>query len=80
MKKKNKSANTQLADDYFPLVVPPICWGSANTFFERSHIYAALTEWHKLEGHIRNKKNDPCKREIKKNTLFLSYLICNCII
>ena len=64
MKKKSKSANTQLADDYFPLVVLPICWGSANTIFERSHIYAALTEWHKLEDYIRNKKNDPCKREI----------------
>ena len=25
MKMKNKSANTQLADDYFPVVVPPIC-------------------------------------------------------
>ena len=56
MERKNKSANTRLADDYLPLVVPPICWGSANTFFERSHIYAALTEWHKLDGRIRNKK------------------------
>ena len=49
----------RLADDYYPLIVPPICWDSANTFLERSHIYATLTEWHKLEGHIRNKKKLP---------------------
>ena len=56
MKRKKKSANTRLADDYFSLVVPTIFWGSANIFFERFHIYAALTEWRKLEGHIRNNK------------------------
>ena len=46
---------------------------SSNTFFERSFIYAAPTEWNKLDGHIRKITNfDSFKREIK-TTLFLSY-------
>ena len=53
VKKKNKSANTRLADDSLLLVVPPISKGSSNTFFERSFIYAAPTEWNKLDGRIR---------------------------
>ena len=46
VKKKNKSANTRLADDSLLLVVPQISEGSStcNTFFERSFIYAAPTE------------------------------------
>ena len=32
VKKKNKSANTRLADDSLLLVVPPISKGSSNTF------------------------------------------------
>ena len=50
---ENKSANTRLADDSLLLVVPPISKGSSNTFFERSFIYAAPTEWNKLDGRIR---------------------------
>ena len=57
VKKKNKSANTRLADDSLLLVVPPICKGSSNTFFERSFIYAAPTEWNKLDGRIRKNTN-----------------------
>ena len=73
VKKKNKSANTQLADDSLLLVMPPISKGSSNTFFQRSFIYAAPTEWHKLDGRIRKNTNfDSFKREIK-TTLFLSY-------
>ena len=53
VKKKNKSANTRLAVDSLLLVVPPISKGSSNTFFERSFIYAAPTEWNKLDGCIR---------------------------
>ena len=73
VKKKNKSANTRLANDSLLLVVPPISKGSSNTFFERSFIYAAPTEWNKLDGRIRKITNfDSFKREIK-TTLFLSY-------
>ena len=36
VKKKNKSANTRLADDSLLLVVPPIRKGRSNTFFVRS--------------------------------------------
>ena len=73
VKKKNKSANTRLADDSLLLVVPPISKGSSNTFFERSFIYAAPTEWNKLDGRIRKITNfDSFKREIKA-TVFLSY-------
>ena len=75
VKKKIKSANTRylLADDSLLLVVPPISKGSSNTFFERSFIYAAPTEWNKLDGRIRKITNfDSFKREIK-TTLFLSY-------
>ena len=53
VKKKNKSANTRLADDSLLLVVLPISKGSSNTFFERSFIYVAPTEWNKLDGRIR---------------------------
>ena len=73
VKKKNKSANARLADDSLLLVVPPISKGSSNTFFGRSFIYAAPTEWNKLDGRIRKFFNfDSFKREIK-TTLFLSY-------
>ena len=51
VKKKNKSANTRLADDSF-LLVPPISKGSSNIFFKLSFIYAAPTEWNKLNGRI----------------------------
>ena len=44
VKEKTKSANTRLADDSLLLAVPPISKGSSNTLFERSFIYAALTE------------------------------------
>ena len=73
VKKKNKSANTRLADGSLLLVVLPISKGSSNTFFERSFIYAAPTKWSKLDGCIRKITNfDSLKREIKR-TLFLSY-------
>ena len=73
VKKKNKSANTRLTDDSLLLVEPPISKGSSNTFFERSFIYAAPTEWNKLDGRIRKITNfDSFKHEIK-TTLFLSY-------
>ena len=72
VKKKNKSANTRLADDSL-LLVPPINKGSSHTFFERSFIYTAPTELNKLDGRIRKITNiDSFKREIK-TTLFLSY-------
>ena len=54
--------------------------GSSNTFFERSFIYAAPTEWNKLDGHIRKITNfESFKREIKK-LYFQVTLICNCTI
>ena len=67
VKKKNKSANTRLTDDSLLLVVSPISKGSSNTFFERSFIYAAPTEWSKLDGRIRKIITifDSSKREIK---------------
>ena len=71
--KKNKSENTRLADDSLLLIVPPISKGNSHTFFERSFIYAAPTEWNKLYGRIGNITNfDLFIREIK-TTLFLSY-------
>ena len=53
VKKNNKSANTRQADDSLLLVVPPISKGSSNTFFERLFIYAAPSEWNKLDDRIR---------------------------
>ena len=65
--KKNKSANTRLADDSLLPVMRPISKGSSDTFFERSFIYAAPTEWNKLDGRIRKITNfDSFKREIKQ--------------
>ena len=59
--------------DSLLLVVPPISKGSSNTFFEGPFIYAAPTEWNKLDGRVRKiTKLDTFKREIK-TTLFLSY-------
>ena len=73
VKKKNKSANTRLADDSLLLVVPLISKGSSNTFFEQSCIYAAPIEWNKLDGRIRKIANfDSFKREIK-TTSFPNY-------
>ena len=73
VKRKNKSANTRLADDSLLLVVQPISKGSSNSFFERSFIYAAPTEWNILDGRIRKMTNfDSFKCEIK-TTLYLSY-------
>ena len=67
VKKKNKSANTRLAHDSLLLVLQPISKDSSNTFFERSFIYAAPTEWNKLDGRIRKITNfDSFKRDIKK--------------
>ena len=56
MKKKNKSANTRLADDSLLLVVRPISKGSSNAFLERYCIYAAPTESNELDGSIRRNK------------------------
>ena len=59
----------------FMFAVPSISEGSStcNTFYERSFIYAAPTEWNKLDGRIRKITNfDLFKREIK-TTLCLSY-------
>ena len=62
VKKKKKSANPRLTDDSLLLVVSPIIKGSSNTFFDKSFIYAAPTEWscnylhsryNKLDGRIR---------------------------
>ena len=39
------------------LVVPPVSKGSSDTFFEQSFIYAAPTEWNKLDGRIRKISN-----------------------
>ena len=73
VKKKNKSANTRLADHSLLLVVPPISEDSSNTFFEPLFIYAAPTKWNKLDGPIRKNTNfDSFKRAIK-TTLILSY-------
>ena len=74
-KEKQFRRKKRSADDSFLLVVSRI--GSSNTFFERSFIYAAPSEWNKLDGRIRKNTNfDSFKREIK-TTLFLSYLIYN---
>ena len=74
VKKKNKAANTRLADDFL-LLVPPISKGSSDTFLN-DHLFMLhlhCTEWNKLHGRIRKITNfDPFKREIK-TTLFLSY-------
>ena len=68
-KEKQFRRKKRSADDSF-LLVSRI--GSSNTFFERSFIYAAPSEWNKLDGRIRKNTNfDSFKREIK-TTLFLS--------
>ena len=55
------------------IILLPISKSSSNTFFQLLFIYAAPTEWNKLDGRIRKITNfDSFKREIK-TTLFLSY-------
>ena len=80
VKKKNKSANTRLADDSLLLAVPLISKGSSNTFFEQSCIYAAPIEWNKLDGRIRKILILTHLNVKLKQLHFQITLICNCTI
>ena len=53
---KNEShVNRRLGTDHHQLLMPPISKDSANTFFERSFIYAAPCEWNKLSEIYDNR-------------------------
>ena len=46
--------STRLGAGHHQLVMPQISKDSSNTFLDRSFIYAAPCEWHKLSEYIRN--------------------------
>ena len=74
VKNKSSSTNTRSAiDDLLLLVIPPLSRNCSNTFFERSYIFAAPTEWDRLDKRIRRISNlNTFKSEIK-TILFLNY-------
>ena len=51
--KQNVSVRTRRDEDCYLLSVPPISKFCANSFFERSLMYAAPTLWNKLSQDIR---------------------------
>ena len=68
VKKKNKSANTRLA--IFFLFVCHQLVGAALITFEHPIIYAAPTEWNKLNCRMRKINNfDLLKREVRQNII-----------
>ena len=52
-KHNNVSVRTRRAEDSYLLNVPPISKFCANSFFERSCMYAAPTLWNKLSQETR---------------------------
>ena len=54
------------------LCVPPISKTCANSFFDRSFVYAAPTQWNALDLDIRLLPFDP----FKKNKKYLSEVLC----
>ena len=63
---KSSSTNTRSANDDLLLVIPPLSRNCSNTYFERFLIFAAPTEWNRLDKRtwrISNLNN--FKSEIK---------------
>ena len=74
IKKQDKTTRmrTREASDCYLLSIPPISKCCANSYFERSFVYAAPLLWNKLHIDIRMLEFEPFKKRIKTE-LYLRY-------
>ena len=70
----NKYYYLLLSFDPCLLCVPPISKTCANSFFDRSFVYAALTLWNALDLDIRLLPFDTFKKSVKTH-LYLKYFV-----
>ena len=69
---KSKTIRTRASFDPCLLCVPPISKTCANSFFDRSFVYAAPTLWNALDLDIRLLPFDAFKKRVKTH-LYLKY-------
>ena len=70
---KSTTIRTRASFDPCLLCVPPISKTCANSFFDRSFVYAAPTLWNALDLDIRLLPFDAFKKRVKTH-LYLKYL------
>jgi hypothetical protein len=71
--KKTSNSHTRSADDDFLLAVPPRNKTCSDSFFERSFLFGAPSEWNKLDKRARNITNFANFKSEIKTVLFLRY-------
>ena len=69
---KSTTIRTRASFDPCLLCVPPISKTCANSFFDRSFVYAAPTLWNALDLDIRLLPFDAFKKRVKTH-LYLKY-------
>ena len=71
---KSTTIRTRASFDHCLLCVPPISKRCANSFFDRSVVYAALTLWNALDLDIRLLPFDAFKKSVK-TLRYLKYFV-----
>ena len=71
---KSTTIRTRASFDPCLLCVPPISKTCANSFFDRSFVYAAPTLWNALDLYIRLLPFDTFKKSVKTH-LYLKYFV-----
>ena len=71
---KSTTIRTRASFDPCLLCVPPISKTCANSFFDRSFVYAAPTLWNALDLDIRLLRFDAFKKRVKTH-LYLKYFV-----
>ena len=71
---KSTTIRTRASFDPCLLCVLPICKTCANSFFDRSFVYAAPTLWNALDFDIRLLPFDTFKKSVKTH-LYLKYFV-----
>ena len=71
---KSTTIRTRASFDPCSLCVPPISKMCANSFFDRSFMYAALTLWNAFNLYIRLLPFDAFKKRVKTH-LYLKYFV-----
>ena len=71
---KSTTIRTRASFDPCLLCVPPISKTCANSFFDRSFVYAAPTLWNALDLDIRLLSFDTFKKSVKTH-LYLKYFV-----
>ena len=70
---QKRSTNTWLADDVFPLKLPPPGGNCTDTFYEWSFLHGEPYEWNRLDERVRRLTNFNMHRYEIKTVIFLSY-------